>query len=129
MTDATSAVAHNREGGSVTREEPRRWDWWLAGCGALAAILIVVDVAAVVSDDVAVGPVSAPRTPAAAASSSGKAAVRIPSSGAPVSYVGRAFMGECEGIVARGLPSGSGDPQSAGLASRVGNSATRSGFC
>ncbi|HEX7590235.1 MAG TPA: hypothetical protein VF362_04570 [Demequinaceae bacterium] len=128
FADATSAVAQGGEGGRVTREEPRRWDWWLAGCGALAAILVVIDVAAVVSDDVAAGAVSAPRTSATAASSSGEAAVDIPSSRVPVPHAERAFTGECEGFLARGLPSGSHAPAAAS-ATRVWNSAIRSGLC
>jgi hypothetical protein len=85
----------------VTREEPRRWDWWLAGCAVLAAILIAVDAAAVLSDDAAAGPAPAPRTNTAATSSSSEAAVHTPASRVPVSYAGRSLAGECEGFLVR----------------------------
>jgi hypothetical protein len=112
----------------VTREEPRRWDWWLAGCAALAAILIAVDVAAVVSDAAAERPVSAPRTQTTTPSSSGEAAAHGSSSGVPISYSGSTSTGECRDVVARVSSLGLYD-DSAASASRVWTWVLRSGPC
>jgi hypothetical protein len=89
----------------VTREEPRRWDWWLAGCGALAAVLIVVNVAAVVSDDVAAAPGSARQAHADARPSAAEGSLRLPSSWLPVSFANCASTGVCEDSVGPELPS------------------------
>lgn len=127
--DATGSVAHGGEGGRVTREEPRRRDWWLAGCGLLAAALIVVDVAAVRSDEVTAGLASTPRTDTTAGSTSGEASTHIPSSGVPVVFVRHSSTGECKDFIVRVFPSGSQDPLAAEPASRIWNSAIRSGLC
>jgi hypothetical protein len=70
------------------REEPRQRDWWLVGCATLAAVLIAVDVAAVLSDHVVAGSAGAPQVQSTTLSAFGDGPVQVPASEAPGSLRG-----------------------------------------
>ena len=72
----------------MTREEPRQRDWWLVGCASLAAVLIAVDVAAVVSDHGVAGSAGAPQVQTTTLSAFGDGPVKVPASEAPRSLRG-----------------------------------------